>query len=273
MTVRQSIESALKAWVPPALKRAIWWLFPRFRYLPTTDAVTLDAGGWNDESVVNAERSKWEEFRALVASSAPLGFSHEQPALGDVRNLYHHNIHLAFAFALARAAQGGRSVSVLDWGGGLGHYYLLARSLYPALELEYHVKEMPAIAAAGRELLPDVQWHDDDGCLTGSFDLVMVNGSLQYLGEWRHFLTRAAAATSRTLFLTRVPVVQRAAPYAARQSEYGTEMIHWQFNERQLLTAIQDTGLTLVREVLVGGSPFVRGAPEQPEMRGWLFER
>jgi putative methyltransferase (TIGR04325 family) len=252
-------------------RRAYWHLFPRFRYAADLDTTTSPDGGWNDERVVTEERTKWAAFDALLSSTQPLGFSHEEKQIGDPRNLYHHNVNLAFAYALALAAGFTGKVSVLDWGGGLGYYYKLARALFPELELEYHVKEVPAVAGAGRALLPSVSWHSDQRCLDREYDLVVVNGSLQYMEAWDGFLASAAQSVRRYLLLIRVPVVQESERYAAIQSAYGTKMIHWQFNERELLGVMRSTKLRLVREMLVGGSPYIRGAPEQPEMRGWLF--
>lgn len=271
MTILERVALVARSWLPPVAKRAYWHLFPRFRYAPDPGNGDRPGGGWNEERVVAEERAKWAAFDALLASTQPLGFSHEEQRIADSRNLYHHNVNLAFAYALALAAGSTAKVSVLDWGGGLGHYYKLARALFPDLELDYHVKEVAAVAAAGKAHLPSVTWHSDQRCLDADYDLVLVNGSLQYMEDWDGFLASAARSVRRYLLLTRVPVVQKTRRYAAIQSAYGTEMIHWQFNERELLRVMASTKLRLVREILVGGSPYIRGAPEQPEMRGWLF--
>lgn len=271
MSLRQWLTVSAKSWLPPIARRAYWRLFPRFRYAADLDTSDPPGGGWNEDRVVAEERTKWEAFEDLLASTQPLGFSHEEKQLGNTRNLYHHNVNLAFAYALALAAGSTGKASILDWGGGLGYYYKLARALFPELEVDYHVKDVPAVAAAGRLLLPSVSWHTDQLCLDAEYDLVVVNGSLQYMEDWDGFLASAAKSVRRYLLLTRVPVVQRSERYPAIQSAYGTKMVHWQFNERELLRVMRSTKLRLVREMLVGGSPYIRGAPEQPEMRGWLF--
>ena len=83
----------------------------------------------------------------------------------------------------------------------------------------------------------------------------------------------ASAAAGDYLFLTRVPVVESAASFVAVQDAYGTRMLHAQFNKDELLEAVAQTGLDLVRELVVGDRPLVKGAPEQCELRGWLFRR
>lgn len=127
------------------------------------------------------------------------------------------------------------------------------------------------MAAAGREISPDILWYTDDRCLSRSFDLVMVNGSLQYIREWRELLPRLAASTQRLLLLTRVPVVTRSAGFVAVQQAYGQRLLHQQFNRGELLGVIADAGLVPVREFVVDDRLYVRGAPEQCEMAGWLF--
>lgn len=34
---------------------------------------------------------------------------------------------------------------MLDWGGGLGAYYVYSRALLPDLELDYHCRELPLL--------------------------------------------------------------------------------------------------------------------------------
>ena len=91
---------------------------------------------------------------------------------------------------------------ILDWGGGLGHYYLLAKTFLPEnFRLDYHCKDVPTIVHAGKELAPEINWYQDDSCLCRDYDLVMVSGSLQYCREWRHFLKQIRKATRRYFFL------------------------------------------------------------------------
>ncbi|MEW6323946.1 MAG: hypothetical protein AB1515_01010 [Nitrospirota bacterium] len=229
--------------------------------------------GWNAAAVVAAEERRWGAFVRNCRGSGPLGFSHEHDDLDVVRNVPFHNVHLSYAYVLALAAHGKSMVSVLDWGGGLGHYSLIGKAALPDVALEFHCLETPAMAAAGQRLNPSVQWHTDDACLERMYDLVMINGSLQYMEHWRDALRRAARAAGRYLFLTRLPVVQSAPSFVAVQRIEGTELLHQQLNQRELLEEMEKTGLRLVREFVVGDRPYIGGAPEQCEMRGWLWTR
>jgi putative methyltransferase (TIGR04325 family) len=229
--------------------------------------------GWDAGSVVNAERDKWKDFLGNLEHQGPLGFSHEHTDLANARNLSFHNIHITYAYVLALAAHFKSSLSVLDWGGGLGHYHLIAKAVLPAVGFDFHVKEVPSMAAAGKVLNPEVHWYSDESCLERSYDLVMVNGSLQYMEDWKETLQRLAPAVREYFFLTRLPIVERVPSFVAIQREYGTEMIHQQFNQAEVLKFVESLGLRCVREFVVGDRPYIQGAPEQCELRGWLFKR
>ena len=88
---------------------------------------------------------------------------------------------LAFGYVLARAARGRERLSLLDWGGGPGHYAVLARALLPEVELEYHSRDLPALVALGRELLPRATPSTTTTrASSGRYDLVVASSSLQY---------------------------------------------------------------------------------------------
>jgi hypothetical protein len=100
----------------------------------------------------------------------------------------------------------------------------------------------------------------------------MMNGSLQYMQDWQTTIGRVSAAATEIFFLTRVPVVEHSPSFPARQRIYDTEMIHLQFNQDELLRVAANAGLKLLREVVVGDRPYIHHAPEQCELRGWIFK-
>ncbi len=232
-----------------------------------------DNVGWNATNVVTAEKAKWDAFGAVIAGTEPLGFSHEHADFADNRVVPFHNVHITYGYVLALAAHQKATLSVLDYGGGLGHYFQIGKALLPDILLDFHCKEMASIAEAGKMLNPDILWHTDDGCMKRKYDLVMINGSLQYLENWQQFLRDISESVGDYLFLTRVPVIEKADSFVAVQNIYGTHMLHGQFNQNDLLQVVKDTGLTLFREFVVGDRPYIKNAPEQCELRGWLFRK
>ena len=143
----------------------------------------------------------------------------------------------------------------------------------PDVSIEYHVKEVPLISKIGKQLNPEVNWYNDESCLERNYDLIMLNGSIGYIDEWGDLLHRIARSTQKYLFLYRMLVVQNSPSFIAIQRLYNSKMLHQQFNQIELLDAVKKTGLTNVREFVVGDRPYIKGAPEQCEMRGWLFKR
>jgi putative methyltransferase (TIGR04325 family) len=235
-----------------------------------------DLRGWNEQSVLDAYRSKLPALRATLDGPGPLAFSPSAAVDLGTANIGDQNTILAFAYALLLASRNRDRVSVLDWGGGLGYFSFIARALLPdTVELDYHCKDMPVVCEYGRQALPEINFWDDDGWLTRRYDLVFASSSLQYSEAWESTLAQLAQASTDYLFLTRVPVVfdhtsfvvlQRAHAY-----RFDTEYLSWVFNKHELLDTAAGAGMDLVREFILGYQPNVVGAPEQDETRAYLF--
>jgi putative methyltransferase (TIGR04325 family) len=248
---------------------------PEWEYVP--EGWARDAPGWDSDAIAAAYREKWPSFLQAVGGAGPLGVNHEVPAGVPVpreeRDAEH--IVLAFAYALALAARRRDRLSLLDWGGGPGHYAVLARALLPDVELDYHSRDLPALAALGCELLPEHAFHDDDAPLERRFDLVVASSALQYVEDWQPMLRRLAAAAGEYLYVTRVPVALASPSFVLLQRAQGygyeTEYLGWVLNRDEVVAA---AGLELVREFALPALLHVAGAPESPvQHRGFLFRR
>lgn len=246
---------ALRRWLNPPI--------PVLEYCPGGwDGTRIESvPGWDSNGVVVATRMENEQSFQRLQTGGPLGIGHQ------------HNLHVSFAYVLARVAFGRAQVSILDWGGGLGYYYYVARAAFPDLPIEYCCKETAVFAEAGSKSVPSVSWYNDESCLTRSYDLVMLSGSLQYAQDWQEQLRRIVLSAADWLYITRVPVIEREPTFAAVQRVYGSTMLHWQFNRDQLLQYVKSIGFGIEREFETGDRPFIQNAPEQCELRGWLFRR
>jgi len=152
-------------------------------------------------------------------------------------------------------------------------FQAIRASLFPQKHGHRLRKEIPLMVEAGKRLNPEVHWYADESCLDHTYDLVMINGSLQYFEQWPDIVRRLARVANKYLFLTRLPVVDKGPSFVAIQRAYETEMMHQQFNQDEVLRVVEATGLQLVREFVVGDRPYIHGAPEQCEFRGWLFQK
>lgn len=248
---------------------------PAWEYVP--EGWARPAKGRDLEAVARAYRAAWPEYLAAIRAPNPLGVHYETARVttGDVPA---HNLLVAFAYVVALAARGRSRLSVLDWGGGLGHFWALARSVVPGLDLEYHVSETPAVCAQGREVAPDVVFHEDESCLEGGYDLVVASASLQYAEDWSRLLDRLAGATQSHLYVAQVPVALSAPSFVVlrRGSADGseTECLGWVLNRHEFLAYAAGSGVSLAREFLLDTRFSADGAPETPvEHRGFLFNR
>ena len=235
--------------------------------------------GWRAEEVARAYREKWPQFLEAVQGPGPLGVNHEIPVGAPIPrdDPLAQNAVLAWAYVLARARRNAARISVLDWGGALGHHSVLARKLFPELELDYHCRDLPAVCAQGREVLADVTFHDDDRCLDARYDMVFASNSLQYEENWPSRLEDLARAARDWLFVTRVPaacshpsfvVLQRAYRYG-----YATEYLGWAVGRDELLDVARSSGLDLVREFALLPPFSIDGAPDAVTDLGFLFSR
>jgi putative methyltransferase (TIGR04325 family) len=239
--------------------------------------------GWNVDSIPKLHASRWPAFVAAMESTAPFSVAPEQAVNKDLSGAPYRDpdvllqhIVMTYAYALALASRRKNAISILDWGGGIGHYYAISRALFPDLELNYSIKDVPEMTMQGQRILPGVTFFDDDQCLLKSYDFVLVSGALQYSEDWRTALLRLGRCAGNFLFINQVPVVHRHASFVILQRPYShgynTEYPGWCFQRGELLDAAQAAGLALVREFLHGFKPPVYRAPEQPEYRGYLFQ-
>ena len=251
---------------------------PEWEYVP--EGWSRPVRGWDVQGVAAAYRRRWPEFVAALGGAGTLGVAHEVPEGRPVvvDDPGWHDVVMTFGYVLARAARGVERLSLLDWGGGPGHYYVLARALLPEAELDYHSRDLPLLAVLGRELLPEAQFHDEDSCLERSYDLVLASDSLQYSEDLPAMLARLAAAARPWLFVAQLPVAREADSFVVLQRPYGygyeTEYLGWVVNRGELLRAAADSGLVLERELLAPGRIDAEGAPERPvEQRSFLLRR
>jgi putative methyltransferase (TIGR04325 family) len=252
---------------------------PEWEFVAEGWARSGEIRGWRAEEVARAYREKWPQFLQAVEGPGPLGVNHEVPVGTPITrdDPLTQNAVLAWAYVLARARRDAGRISVLDWGGALGHHYLLARELFPELKLDYHCRELPAVCVEGRRVLGDVTFHDDDRCLGSTYGVVLASNSLQYEEDWPSRLEDLAGAAHDWLFLTRVPVAYNHPSFVVLQRAYrygyGTEYLGWALSRHELLDAASAFGLRLVREFALLPPFSVDGAPDAVTHMGFLFSR
>jgi putative methyltransferase (TIGR04325 family) len=270
----------LRRWAEQAKPAPTEWELVPGGWSAQDEASGGTASGWHVDAIAEAYRRKWPLFIEAIDGPGPLGVAHEireERSQMPRNDPLAQNIVLAFGHVLSLAAHRRHELSVLDWGGATGHYYELARRLFEDVDFDYHCLELPSVCAVGRELVPDVTFHEDDGCLERRYELVVASGSLQCVEDWSGLLRRLAAAADPWLFITRVPVVERSPGFVALQRAraygYETELLNWVFDRDELVQAATSEGFELVREYVLGYPMPIEGAPQNPTFTGLLLRR
>jgi len=234
------------------------------------------AGNWSAQSVADAQARHWPTLMRNLEGPGPLGTAHF-PWTETREDRIYHNVMMSYGYVLARAARNKDRLSILDWGGGVGHYYPYSKALLPEVTFDYHCFDVPTLIDVGRALLPEARFYSDPAALRGkTFDLVVSSSSLHYFENWRDVARDLAAATGDFLYVARLQTVFSSPSFVAvhhvDRSGYG-EFLSWCLNRQELVSCVEDAGLKLVREFVYADSWAVRGASERPETRGFLLRR
>jgi putative methyltransferase (TIGR04325 family) len=265
-------------YLPPVVVNALRYLLSEWEYMPGGWQPDSAPGqGWNDCSVATAQEHHWPTLVENLQGPGPLGVSHflRSKTREDRAD---HNAMMSYGYVLARASRNKDGVSVLDWGGSVGHYYLYSRALLPEVAIDYHCYDVPRLCDLGRKLLPEAHFCDDSAeVLRRRYDLVISSSSLHYFEDWREVARKLAAATGDFLYIARLQTVVRGESFVVVQrpyhSGYHTEYLSWFLSRLELVSCLEEAGLELVREFVYAEDWLVRGAPEKGDCRGFLFQR
>jgi putative methyltransferase (TIGR04325 family) len=265
-------------YLPPFLVRKVNYLLSDWVYVPEGwRAQRLETKSWTDPNVAEAVAQHWPTLVRNLQGPGPLGLAHFPWSVTRDEPGY-HNAMMSFGYVLARAARNKDRISLLDWGGGAGHYYLYSKALLPEVVIEYHCYDVPTLCAVGKKLQPEVHFHDNASEVAGKrFDLVISSSALHYFEDWQGALRQLAAATGEFLYLARLQIVVRSPSFVVEQRPfrpgYYTQCLSWFLNRREVVSCAEEAGLELVREFVYLERWAVRGAPEKQEGRGYLFRR
>ena len=278
----RTLKKVIRDWAPPGLIRLAQAGLDHVRPAPWEYSAQgwkkgVPVNGWSAPSITEAQKQRWQAYAEAVKGSGSLTLNHEDPELNSGR-LRDHNTLVSYAYVLALAAQQKCSLSVLDWGGGMGQYYLLSKALLQGVKIDYYCQDLPSLCQAGREVLPQVHFCEEAGeCFFRPYDLVLASSSLWYESDWRSLVDRLVNVANPYLFITRMVFVGRVASYVALQRPravgYKTEYLCWILNRSEFVDYVSSGPMELVREFLICRGPRIHGAPEQGDYCGFLFRK
>jgi putative methyltransferase (TIGR04325 family) len=274
------IKNIARDWVPPAAIRIANTIIDVMRpstyeFIGYSWPQGMQLKGWNADSVQENRQQSWDMFVSSMEETSLLGLSEDDLLFPRHINIDTQSLYLSFGYCLGLACQKKQTVSVLDWGGGVGNYYVISRKLFPEVIFTYHCADLPLACSMGRKLLPNVIFHDAETWNEMQFDLVFSSSSLQYLEDWRSTVDSLIKSSDNYLYITRMPfvIVGRSFVMIQRAVCYGTEYLGWVLNRDEFVQFVEQRGMKLVRQFVNHSGPRIKHAPEQNLYMGFLFEK
>jgi putative methyltransferase (TIGR04325 family) len=277
------LKEWIRNWAAPGLIRFVQRGLDHIRPAPwefipegwSSDARTR---GWNVAGIAEMRKAKWSVYVEALKGTGPIGIIHGALSKPNSGDLDAHNTLISCAYVFALSAWQKQRLSLLDWGGGIGDYYLLGKAVLPAVEIEYYCQDVPLLCQAGRDVLPQAHFLDKpDACFSRQYDLVLASSSVWYEEDWRALLDKLAAAANSYLYVTRMIFVKGVGSYVAIQRPaaigYPTEYLCWILNRQEFLDHVLSRGMEVVREFFIGEASYIHRAPEQGDYRGFLFRK
>jgi putative methyltransferase (TIGR04325 family) len=221
---------------PPA--RHTWeGVYPHVREVPRV------GGGYNEEDLVADTLHQTRQVIEVERGDASL----------PLQNTPEHSL-LALLCAVVGWQRG--SVSVLDFGGGAGvDYVYLRQALARGPGVEYHVVELPALCARAPELYPDdrrIHFHAALPEGAGSFDVIHLSSSLQYVEDYAGLIARLCRYAPRFLLFTTLSAGDFPTFASAQKNLDGTVLPYWFLNLREVISLCETNGLALIFKGVMG---------------------
>ncbi len=283
-------RGTLRQFVPPILEPVLRSVYDRIyeALTGTSNQMKYIAEGWAyvqkhselkgynvEDWIKTCERSR-QAYIEIAGQNGPLIPFGQDPVSEDA--IVDHNRMMLLGYCLMMASRNRESLSILDWGGALGHLYFVARALLPPeIKLEFSCKDVPLVAEYGKKHALEIRFFSDESCFERSYDLVMAHASLYYSEDWQRIFAGLVKAASGYVLISRIPFVSDVPSYVCLERlyrfDYNVEALCWVINRDSFLDEARRLGLKLVREFITGQAYKIPNAPEQPVFRGYLFSK
>jgi putative methyltransferase (TIGR04325 family) len=252
---------------------AIW------EYSPEGFNKEIKKKGWDLESIAALQNEKWDGYSKRIKSTQNIGVNHENSDPTIPNDPFFHNLLTSFAYVIMLSGLKKDSIDFLDWGGGIGHYGLLAEELIkPAkIKMNYFCYDFPVFCKKGETLNPNYNYfHNENQYHYHKFDLIMASSSIWYEEDWKKGVDKLCNFETNFLYITRMIFINKKPSYVAVQRPksmgYDTEYLFWVINKIEFINYLKEKNFELIREFEFGVvTPIFKG-PEQGTMKGFLFQ-
>jgi putative methyltransferase (TIGR04325 family) len=281
----QKITKIIKKILPPFLFKFIlnnspYFGFTIWKYAPDKFDTVISTDGWNLESIAAIQVSKWENYKNRIKSTNAIGLNHESDNFGLTNDPFFHNLLVSFAYVLGLSAISKKSIKVLDWGGGIGHYGLLSEELFKStnLKIDYYCYDFPVFCSAGQKINPNYTFFNNENMIKGfEFDLIVASSSIWYEKDWKNGVNKLCNYNPEYLYITRMIFTNKGESYVAlqkpKQKGYKTEYLFWVINEFDFVSYTSSKNYKLIREFEFGEPIPIFKAPQQGTYKGFLFKK
>lgn len=144
-----------------------------------------------------------------------------------------------------------QTVSILDFGGGLGlTYYHVAHGLPNKDGLQFDVVDIPEVCRSGKEIFSDepyISFYENLPLPNKKqpYDIVHLGSSLQYIEDWKAFLHELAELKAYYMVFTNLQAGD-VPTYATVQNYYGSTMPNWFFNLEEFIAIMRENEYGLI---------------------------
>lgn len=174
------------------------------------------------------------------------------------------------------------NLRILDFGGGIGQ---AIPYIYTATD-SYSVLDGPQNCKMGTQLFylyDNVEFLDGQPKAGMHYDVVMFNGALHYIEDWRGALVAAAKYTPRWICISRIAVGSPISVFGKQIIDIGFpghrigEIYRWIINLEELITTLANISYQLVNSKLIRKTTAqgINDAriPKHLELHTLVFER
>lgn len=272
----------IKSLLPPILLKFItnnlgYFNLAPWEYVKEGFDYIINSQGWNLEQIAEFQFQKWPKYSKRISSTGGFGINHEsEMALGN--DPFFHNLLVSFAFVITLSAQKKKNINFLDWGGGIGHYGLLANEILKPLDLQlnYYCYDFEVFGKVGQKLNLGYKFFSNtDQYLNIEFDLILASSSIWYEKNWKDGVDKLCKYQTQYLYITRMIFIAKEQSYVAIQRSMSmgckTEYLFWIINKYEFINYLQSKGFKLLREFEFGEALPIFKAPEQGTFFGFLF--
>jgi putative methyltransferase (TIGR04325 family) len=281
MKIFKKIQRLLPPFISDFIKVNLGYLgYAIWEYAPEGFKTKIKSGGWDLESIAVLQSKKWNNYSCRIKSNQNLGINHEDSITSMTFDPFFHNLLACFGYVIALSGIKKSTLNFLDWGGGIGHYGLLAEELIKTSEIpiNYFCFDFPTYCHHGKCLNRHFNFVSEECQLPEiKFDLIMASSSIWYEVDWKIGLDKLCRINTHYLYITRMIFITKKPSYVAIQRPklmgYDTEYLFWVINKNEFICYLEGKNFKLVREFEFGNVTPIFKAPEQGTMKGFLFVR